>query len=93
MQKLIITCLNESLHTFDTFFPMCPIFLTNLDYVHQLCFPYMLNCPAIYHYCPSEIKQLFICKELCLSSNIEKSSYYQKLVSHPMPECFDEMGS
>ena len=62
--------------------------------MHQLCFLYMLNYPAVYSL--SERKRAAAHMQgtvFTIYRKIENSSYYQELVSHPMPECVDELNS
>ena len=84
---------SDSLHFWPCLlFSVCSISLTKFDYMHQLCFLYMLNYPAVYSL--SERQSGFTHARNCVYlSKIENSSYYQELVSHPLTESVDELSS
>ena len=71
---------------------MMYIISTTIDYMHQLCFLYMLNYPVIYSL--SERERVEVNMQGIVFT-LERSkivpSYHQEIISHPMPECIEAL--
>ena len=65
--------------------------LFSVDYMHHLSFLHMLSNVSSHLLAVRECESSTHTRKWVYFSKIEHTSYYQELVSHPMPEYVDEL--